>query len=302
ELSACRIFSSEAGTMTLLKLSLMAFSIVFWAAGLAMFIIGLWATVFLGSYLELSANSSPSAPAILLATGAVVIIWGFLGCFGAATEHRGLLRLHQALLTYGKDEGMADALDALQRSLSCCGVQSYWDWLTTPWGLEQNGSVPFSCCQARQGCHRSPPDTRGLHHDGCFPKVLAFVSSNMFCIATAALGLALLQLLGIVLACLLAARCIVLQKFLWGFCCELQNEWNGLSVFEAMSLQPECKQRTSGLALLPVVSAGQAALQIYRILGFPAVLTGIWSFRKSEPCTLEGLELSQLHLCFFPLL
>ncbi|XP_061229094.1 tetraspanin-7-like [Neopsephotus bourkii] len=226
--------------MTMLKLSLMAFSIVFWAAGLTMFIIGLWATVFLGSYLELSANSSPSAPAILLATGAVVIIWGFLGCFGAATEHRGLLRayiaflttvmaaglaaglsavlyrqniaqgfqegLHRALLTYGKDEGMADALDALQRSLSCCGVQSYRDWLTTPWGLEQNGSVPFSCCQARQGCHRSPPATRGLHHDGCFPKVLAFISSNMFYIATAALGLALLQLVGIVLACLLAAR------------------------------------------------------------------------------------------------
>ncbi|XP_030335883.1 tetraspanin-7-like [Strigops habroptila] len=226
--------------MTLLKLSLMAFSIVFWAAGLTMFIIGLWARVFLGSYLELSANSSPSAPAILLATGTVVIIWGFLGCFGAATEHRGLLRaysaflttvmaaglaaglsaliyrqniaqgfqegLQQALLTYGKDEGMADALDALQRSLSCCGVQSYQDWLTTPWGLEQNGSVPFSCCQARQGCHRSPPDTRGLHHDGCFPKVLAFVSSNMFYIASAALGLALLQLIGIVLACLLAAH------------------------------------------------------------------------------------------------
>uniref|UniRef100_A0A672UWN6 Uncharacterized protein n=1 Tax=Strigops habroptila TaxID=2489341 RepID=A0A672UWN6_STRHB len=188
DLSACRTFSSEGVQC--------CGYIVFWAAGLTMFIIGLWARVFLGSYLELSANSSPSAPAILLATGTVVIIWGFLGCFGAATEHRGLLRAYR----------MADALDALQRSLSCCGVQSYQDWLTTPWGLEQNGSVPFSCCQARQGCHRSPPDTRGLHHDGCFPKVLAFVSSNMFYIASAALGLALLQLIGIVLACLLAAH------------------------------------------------------------------------------------------------
>ncbi|XP_068256786.1 tetraspanin-7-like [Nyctibius grandis] len=226
--------------MTVLKLSLMAFSFVFWAAGLTMLIIGLWARLSLGSYLVLSAKDCPSAPAILLATGAAVIIWGFLGCFGAATEHRGLLRaygafltavlaagltaglsalryrqniaqgfqegLRRALLAYGEDEGMADALDALQRALSCCGVQSYRDWLTSPWGLEQNGSVPLSCCRARRGCQRSPPDTRGLHRDGCFSKVSAFVSSNMFYIATAALGLALLQLIGIVLACLLAAR------------------------------------------------------------------------------------------------
>ncbi|PKU48197.1 tetraspanin-7-like [Limosa lapponica baueri] len=226
--------------MTMLKLSLMAFSFIFWAAGLTMFIIGLWAKMSLGTYLVLSANDYPSAPAILLATGAAVIIWGFLGCFGAATEHRGLLRaygtflaavlvagltagfsallyrqnvaqgfqegLHQALLAYREDEGMADALDTLQHALSCCGVEGYRDWLALPWGPEQNGSVPLSCCWARQGCQPSPPNLHGLHRDGCFSKVSAFVSSNMFYVATAALGLALLQLIGIVLACLLAAR------------------------------------------------------------------------------------------------
>ncbi|OPJ78844.1 tetraspanin-7-like [Patagioenas fasciata monilis] len=226
--------------MTMLKLSLMAFSFIFWAAGLTMLIIGIWAKVSLGSYLALSANDYPSAPAILVATGITVIIWGFLGCFSAATEHQGLLRtysvfltavlvagvtaglsallyrqnvaqgfqegLHQALLAYGEDEGMADALDALQRALSCCGVKSYRDWLTSPWGLEHNGSVPLSCCRARRVCQHSPPNAHWLHHDGCFSKVSAFVSSNMFYIATAALGLALLQLIGIVLACLLAAR------------------------------------------------------------------------------------------------
>ncbi|XP_040450123.1 tetraspanin-7-like [Falco naumanni] len=224
--------------MTVLKLSLMAFSFVFWAAGLTMLIIGLWAKLSLGSYLALSADDYPSAPAILLAAGAAAMVWGFLGCFGAATEHRGLLRaysafltavlaagltagfsallyrqnvargfqegLRQALLAYGQDEGVADALDALQRALSCCGVQSYRDWLTSPWALEQNSSVPLSCCRARLGCQRGLPD--GLHRDGCFSKVSAFVSGNMFYIATAALGLALLQLIGIVLACLLAAR------------------------------------------------------------------------------------------------
>uniref|UniRef100_A0A8C5THR5 Tetraspanin n=1 Tax=Malurus cyaneus samueli TaxID=2593467 RepID=A0A8C5THR5_9PASS len=181
------------GIMTLLKLSLMAFSFIFWAAGLTMLIIGLWAKVSLGGYLALSAGGYPSAPAILLATGLAVIIWGFLGCFGAATEHRGLLRaysaflgavlaaglaaglsallyrrtlaqgfqegLHQALLAYGEDDGVADSLDALQRALSCCGVESYRDWLASPWGLEQNGSVPPACWPPASPltCWASPP-------------------------------------------------------------------------------------------------------------------------------------------------
>uniref|UniRef100_A0A8B9I892 Tetraspanin n=1 Tax=Anser brachyrhynchus TaxID=132585 RepID=A0A8B9I892_9AVES len=229
-----------AGAMTALKLSLMAFSFVFWAAGLTMLIIGLWAKVWLGGYLALSASDYPNAPAILLATGTAVIVWGFLGCFSAATEHRGLLRtygaflsavlvagltaglsgllyrqdvargfqegLRQALNTYGEDEAKADALDALQRAFACCGVESYRDWLTTPWALQQNGSVPLSCCRGRRGCQLSPPNVYGLHRNGCFGKVSAFVSSNMFSVATAALGLAALQVIGIVLACLMAAR------------------------------------------------------------------------------------------------
>ncbi|XP_059582154.1 tetraspanin-7 [Alligator mississippiensis] len=217
--------------MVLLKLSLMAFSFVFWAAGLTMLTLGLWAKVALGTYLALSASAAPHTPVILLAAGAAVVVWGFLGCFSAATEQRCLLRtfgafqaavllaglaagllalfyrrdiargfqegLRRAVRAYGQDERAAEALDALQRALACCGVDGYRDWLGRP----GNGSVPASCCRARRGCRHSPPppDARGLHRHGCFSKVSAFVSDNMFYIATAALGLALLQLVGIVL-------------------------------------------------------------------------------------------------------
>ncbi|XP_019466706.2 CD63 antigen-like [Meleagris gallopavo] len=114
--------------------------------------------------------------------------------------------LRQALSAYGEDEGKADALDALQHALGCCGVESYRDWLASPWALQQNASVPLSCCRARRGCPLSSTGAHGLHPEGCFGKVSAFVSSNMFCVATAALGLAVLQVVGIVLACLMAAR------------------------------------------------------------------------------------------------
>ncbi|XP_041059052.1 tetraspanin-7-like [Carcharodon carcharias] len=230
--------------MALLKLSLMVFSFIFWTAGLTMFTVGIWAKISLGSYLELSTNDYPNTPIILLATGAAVIIWGFLGCFSAATEHRCLLKtygvfqivvligglsaglsglfyrkdiaegfhngLSAAIQLYAEDEEKANAIDDIQRTLDCCGVESYKDWVSSPWSEEQfrNGSVPLSCCTVRRGCRNNPVtlDARGIYKDGCFKKIYDFVNDNMFHIATGALGLAVVQVIGIVLACLLASR------------------------------------------------------------------------------------------------
>lgn len=231
--------------MALLKLSLMAFSFVFWAAGLAMFILGMWAELSLDTYLVLSTNEYPNISVIFLATGTTVIVWSFLGCFGVATEHCCLLRIYggvqlavlaagiaaglsalffrkdiaeglqnglqEAIHAYAEDEEKAEALDSIQRTLDCCGVDSYQDWFASPWSMEQqvpNGSVPMSCCRAHRSCAHSPLplDTQGIYHDGCFSKVYDFVNDNMFYIGTTALGVALMQVVGIVMACRLATR------------------------------------------------------------------------------------------------
>ncbi|KAM9313398.1 tetraspanin-7-like [Gastrophryne carolinensis] len=236
--------------MALLKLSLMAFSFMFWVAGLAMLTVGIWAKISLENYLALSTNSYPNTSVILLASGAAVLLWGFLGCFSAAVEKRCLLRtyglfqvavllaglaaglsalfyrrditegfqsgLRNAVLSYAEDEEKADALDAIQKALHCCGVHSYHDWLESPWSLEQqnpplgqsNGSVPSSCCQTRRGCRNSPlvHEAPGINREGCFKKVCDFVSDNMFYIATVALGMALMQVVGIILSYLLANK------------------------------------------------------------------------------------------------
>ncbi|XP_075198659.1 tetraspanin-7-like [Anomaloglossus baeobatrachus] len=236
--------------MALLKISLMAFSFIFWAAGLAMLTVGIWAKISLEEYLVLSTNNYPNTALILLVSGAAVLLWGFLGCISAAVEKQCLLRtyglfqlavllaglaaglsglfyrrdiadgfqsgLQNAVLSYSEDEEKADALDALQRALHCCGVHSYHDWFESPWSLEQqethfghkNGSVPSSCCKTRKGCRNSPllQEALIIHREGCFKKVCDFVSDNMFFIATVALGLALMQIVGIVLSCLLATK------------------------------------------------------------------------------------------------
>ncbi|KAM9824174.1 tetraspanin-7-like [Neosynchiropus ocellatus] len=244
------------GVMHLLRLGLLAFSCAFWAAGLALFTLGVWAQISLADYMLLSTNRYPNAPLILLFTGAAVTAWGFLGCLGVAANLPGVLRaygffqlaalvaglaaglsglfyrediaggfrsgLHGAVSGYTQDEGRADALDGLQRALKCCGAENWRDWLSSDWAaqhvslLENSSlaSLPDSCCMRRKGCkNRALPSddsdgvaAAGIHPHGCFRKVFSLVNDNVFHIAAAVLGLALAQIGGIALACLLASR------------------------------------------------------------------------------------------------
>ncbi|XP_068442689.1 tetraspanin-7-like [Clinocottus analis] len=158
------------GVMHLLRLGLLAFSCLFWAAGLAILTLGVWAQISLADYMLLSANRYPNAPIILLSTGAAVTAWGFLGCLGVAANLPGVLRaygffqlaalvaglaagllglfyrediaggfrsgLQRAVAGYTEDEGRADALDSLQRALECCGAEGWRDWLSSDWAIQ----------------------------------------------------------------------------------------------------------------------------------------------------------------------
>ncbi|CAL8385459.1 tetraspanin-7-like [Gadus morhua] len=155
------------GAGPLLRLGLLAFSGLFWAAGLAVFTLGVWARLSLADYMLLSSNRYPNAPLVLLAAGAAVTAWGFLGCLGVAAGLPGVLRaygffqlltlaaglaaglcglfyrqdiaggfrsgLQRAVARYGEDAGRADALDSLQRALDCCGADGWQDWLASDW-------------------------------------------------------------------------------------------------------------------------------------------------------------------------
>uniref|UniRef100_A0A674DEH0 Uncharacterized protein n=1 Tax=Salmo trutta TaxID=8032 RepID=A0A674DEH0_SALTR len=198
---------NQMGVMPLLRLALLAFSCLFWASGLAIFTLGVWAQVSLADYMLLSANRYPNAPLILLATGATVTAWGFLGCLGVAANLPFVLRaygfiqlaalmaglaaglsglfyredialgfrsgLQQAVAGYGEDEGRSNALDSLQRGLECCGAEAF-----SPMCNGSSVSLPESCCVQRKGVAAA-----GIHPHGCFRKVFSFVNDNVFHIA-----------------------------------------------------------------------------------------------------------------------
>ncbi|KAJ8007168.1 hypothetical protein DPEC_G00114740 [Dallia pectoralis] len=195
------------GVMALLRLSLLAFSCLFWAAGLAIFTLGVWAQVSLTNYTLLSGNHYPNSPLILLATGGAITAWGFLGCLGVAANLPLVLRaygffqlaaliagltagllglfyrediatgfrsgLHRAVAGYGEDEGRANALDSLQRALECCGVEGWHDWLNSNWASQD---VPFS--PVGNGSSVSLPDSCCIRRMGCRNRPLPEVGSE----------------------------------------------------------------------------------------------------------------------------
>lgn len=196
------------GVMPLLRLALLIFSFFFWAAGLAIFTLGVWAHASLSDYMLLSANRYPNAPIILLGTGAAVTTWGFLGCLGVAANLPYLLRayglfqfvtlmgglaaglsglfyrediaegfrsgLQRAVLDYGEDEGRADALDSLQRALKCCGAESWRDWLISDWAVQDFG------IWGNESSVVSLPDSCCMKRKGCRNRPLPeYIDTNI---------------------------------------------------------------------------------------------------------------------------
>ncbi|NXR40603.1 TSN33 protein, partial [Zosterops hypoxanthus] len=131
--------------------------------------------------------------------------------------------INGAIVHYRDDLDLQNLIDFGQKEFSCCGGVSYKDWsqnmyfnctATNP--SRERCSVPFSCClhntsqavintmcghgmQARGYLEASA----FIHTNGCIDKLVNWTHSNLFLLGGISLGLALPQLVGIILAQLL---------------------------------------------------------------------------------------------------
>lgn len=91
--------------------------------------------------------------------------------------------------------------DDLQRKYMCCGTDNYTDWMDTNFGASVDG-VPDSCCKNEtKGCgsnvfNKKTPDL-GIYTDGCYEALNDSAMRNIGAIIGGAVGLALLQVVGI---------------------------------------------------------------------------------------------------------
>lgn len=93
--------------------------------------------------------------------------------------------------------------DNIQETYRCCGLQSSDDWLAAV-----NGT-PLSCCEIPHGkldtfyCNK---DQETMHGVGCVEAFGNFIKSHAMSLAIAGLVLAIIQLFGLLFACIIARQ------------------------------------------------------------------------------------------------
>ncbi|XP_039198089.1 tetraspanin-7 isoform X2 [Crotalus tigris] len=202
--------------ITCLKTLLIIYSFVFWITGVILLAVGIWGKLTLGTYISLIAENSTNAPYVLIGTGTTIIVFGLFGCFATCRGSPWMLKLikdtflrtyTEAIQNYNGNDEKSRAVDDVQHSLSCCGVQNYTNWNTSPYFSEHG--FPPSCCMNASDCNSM--DLRNItiaptkiNQKGCYDLVTSFMETNMGIIAGVAFGIAFSQLIGMLLACCLS--------------------------------------------------------------------------------------------------
>ncbi|OXB68698.1 hypothetical protein ASZ78_010290 [Callipepla squamata] len=198
--------------------------------GVILLAVGVWGKLTLGTYISLIAENSTNAPYVLIGTGTTIIVFGLFGCFATCRGSPWMLKLYamflslvflaelvagisgfvfrheikdtflrtytEAIQNYNKNDERSHAVDNVQESLSCCGIQSYTNWSTSPYFFKHG--IPTSCCMNSSDCNTQ--DLRNMtvaatkvNQKGCYDLVTSFMETNMGIIAGVAFGIAFSQ-------------------------------------------------------------------------------------------------------------
>ncbi|XP_043944763.1 tetraspanin-33 [Protopterus annectens] len=141
-----------------------------------------------------------------------------------------------AVVHYRDDLDLQNLIDYGQKEFSCCGGISYKDWSENLYfncssenPSVERCSVPYSCCVPiseksviNTMCGRGMQNLNYLdastfiHTNGCIDKLVNWLHSNLFLLGGIALGLAIPQLVGILLSQMLISQIkdqIALQRY-----------------------------------------------------------------------------------------
>ncbi|XP_055995656.1 CD82 antigen-like [Ostrea edulis] len=114
--------------------------------------------------------------------------------------------LKKSIAEYSNSSIIREAWDAVQSTIHCCGVETYKDYGTY---AHYNATlvVPISCChtglskKCRMDAFSNATQSQSLYTEGCLSSLEDQLKSNLTIIIGVAIGIAMIQLLGIVLAC-----------------------------------------------------------------------------------------------------
>ncbi|XP_004589696.1 CD63 antigen [Ochotona princeps] len=223
------------GGMRCVKFLLYVLLLAFCACAIGLIAVGVGAQLVLSQTITHGATPGSLLPVVIIAVGAFLFLVAFVGCCGTCKENYCLMvtfavflslimlvevaaaiagyvfrdkvmsevnkDFQQQMQSYLTDNHTAFALDKLQEDYKCCGAANYTDWAAIP-GLGKD-RVPDSCCvnvTAHCGVAFNVTD---IYVEGCVEKIGLWLRKNVLVVAAAALGIAFVEILGIVLACCL---------------------------------------------------------------------------------------------------
>lgn len=209
--------------MSTIKYVLFVFNLLCSLCGIALVVIGGVSLAKITEFQQISEEHNIVAPSIFfIILGSIVFIIAFFGCCGAIRESYcmtstygffllilivGQIVIAALVFIYVGDvreafkAGFAkvfeerdrqpntELIDTIQRNLECCGKSSAIDWL---------GQMPQSCCQSGTAPLCVPWLT------GCQKALGEFIDSTGVVLGWVSLGVAVVELVGLIAACCLA--------------------------------------------------------------------------------------------------
>ncbi|XP_028178635.1 CD63 antigen [Ostrinia nubilalis] len=223
------------GGMSCVKYLLFCFNLLFAITGMIILIVGAKAMISLSPYIDLTGeNFYTSGPVVLIIVGVIVFIVAFFGCCGAVKENHCMIitfsifllvifvaelavgiagyvkhqdlensiirNLNATIKDYPTNPDVKNSFDIIQTDLKCCGIYGPGDW--------KNNSMPIpdSCCSAQEikGDVVAACKPENVYQEGCYKNVVSFLNSIAAVLGGVGLGIAAVQLLGVIFACCLA--------------------------------------------------------------------------------------------------
>lgn len=223
-----------------MKTLFFVFNFIFWLAGVGILGVGIWIMVFKSDYKSLlDSDIYVIVPGLMIAAGVVVIIVAIVGCLGAIKENRfflisflvmvilvfileltiGILAfvysnkikdeiritIKDKMNQYGVNDDVTKSIDKVQEENKCCGSTGGSSWNDTAWRQgESDRLVPDSCCKTRTDECGKRDHPSNINDEGCLTEVEEFFHKHFTILAIAGIGVAGIQLIGIlVTVCIL---------------------------------------------------------------------------------------------------
>jgi CD63 antigen len=224
-----------SGGMACVKYLLFLFNLIFAVTGVVFISVGAVILVVYNGYNNFVDSWFFAAPALMIIVGIIVFLVSFFGCCGAVKENHcmiitfsvlllvifalelgagitgymmggeisGMLesRLNSTMRQYEGVEDIRHSWDIMQHDLQCCGMNGPTDWNQI--GLRDN-AVPDSCCKELPAHGKCDSNSIHLYEDGCMLRLKAAIESSALILGGVGVGIAIVQLIGVIFACCLA--------------------------------------------------------------------------------------------------